>query len=193
MKTIIKTLSFRNLTIMRKLMVIKSLIISQLMYLLQCLLTPISDISQVNRKPSVYVFVEQGPDKIKRSVIITLKCKGGLDMLHIPSLALAVKNSWIKRLLTVDLKKGWRQIVHYEFNKLTPIIFECNLHTKDIKSMKMDINTFWKEILYFWCQVHYQTPLYGSDFINLPYIHSSSSKYKHEILQIPVHNITSVN
>ena len=59
MKTIIKTWSFRNLTIMGKITIVKSLIISQLMYLLQCLLTPISDISQVNRKTSVYVSVEQ--------------------------------------------------------------------------------------------------------------------------------------
>ena len=160
--------------------------------------------------------------------------------------------------MTGDLKKGLGQIDHYEFNELTPIIFECNLHTKDIKSMKMDISTFWKEILYYWCQVKYQKPLCGSDLINLPLwynsdlrienkifmwrkfyncglryikdlinptinvktvspsrfysaaelqnvyhcninfiqvasIHSSLSKYKYEILQIPVHNIDSVN
>ena len=252
MKTIIKTWSFRNLTIMGKITIIKSLIISQLMYLLQCLPTPNQSYLRSIEKLLFSYLWNNGPDKIKRSVIIAPKCKGGLDMVHIPSLALAVKISWIKRLLTGDLKKGWRQIVHYEFNKLTPIIFECNLHTKDIKLMKMDISTFWKEILHYWCQVNYETPLYGSDFINLPIwyntdlrienkifmwrkfyncgiryikdlinitvspirvysaaelqniyhcninfiqvasIHSSLSKYKHEILQTPVHNITSV-
>ena len=45
MKTIIKTWSFRNLTIMGKITIIKSLIISQLMYLLLCLPNLIGHIS----------------------------------------------------------------------------------------------------------------------------------------------------
>ena len=104
MKTIIKT-SFRNLTMIGKITIIKSLIISQLMYLLQCLPAPNQSYLRSIEKRLFMYLGNNGPDKMKRSVIIPPKCKGGLDMVHIPSLALAIKISWIKRLLTGVLKR----------------------------------------------------------------------------------------
>ena len=49
-----------------------------------------------------------GPDKVKRNIIIAPKEYGGLNMVHISAQAKALKIAWIKRFLEGDRDCGWR-------------------------------------------------------------------------------------
>ena len=81
---IIENWQFRRLTLLGKITVIKSLLASQLVYILSPLPTPSEYLKEINSL--LYKFLWDGKgDKIKRTLMINDYSKGGLKMLDIKS------------------------------------------------------------------------------------------------------------
>ena len=96
---LIENWEVRRLTLLGKITVIKSLLASQLVYILSPLPTPSGYLKEINSL--LYKFLWNGKcDKIKRAHMINDYTKGGLKMLDIQSFNNAIKAKWIQRYLT---------------------------------------------------------------------------------------------
>ena len=88
---------YQRLTLMGKILVIKSLAASQLTYILAPLATNHEIIRKINDLFYSYLWNNKG-DNIKRSVIISEYEKGGLKMVDIASFNKPLKTTWIKKI-----------------------------------------------------------------------------------------------
>ena len=59
-----------------------------------------------------FKFIWNGPDKIRRNVMIQDLSKGGIKMVDVQSSASAQQLYWIQRIKDAD-KQGWFQILKY--------------------------------------------------------------------------------
>ena len=85
---------YRRLTLLGKITVLKSLVVSQLVHLLTPLKSNYSALTESNKL--LYTFLWNGKgDKIKRNVIINDYCDGGLKMIDIFSFNKSLKVTWI--------------------------------------------------------------------------------------------------
>ena len=95
---LIENWQFRRLTLLGKITVIKSLLASQLVYILTPLPTQQKALEGINR--ALYTFLWDGRgDKIKRTEMTYDYEKGGLKMLDIQIFNRALKSIWIKKYL----------------------------------------------------------------------------------------------
>ena len=88
----------RNLTLIGKITVVKALLISKMVHVLSSLPNPCEqDTKKLNSILFSFIW-NNGPDKIKRSLIVQDYINGGLKMTDIHSFVLSLKTSWLKRL-----------------------------------------------------------------------------------------------
>jgi len=95
-KEILRCLKYRRLTMLAKITIIKSLVISQLVYLLSPLCSNYNVLNEIN--DLLYTFLWNGKgNKIKRKVMINDFGVGGLKMIDISSFNKSLKTTWIKK------------------------------------------------------------------------------------------------
>jgi len=87
----------RKLTIYGKIMIVKTLAISKLIYSFSVLNVPEEVIKVVNR--SIYEFIWNKVDRIKRNTMINELENGGLNMLDLESKIISLKAAWIPRFM----------------------------------------------------------------------------------------------
>ena len=93
-KNCLNTWELRRLTLLGKITVLKSLVVSQLVYILSPLKANQTAIEEINKL--FYQFLWNGKrDKIKRNILINDYPNGGLRMLDIASFNKALKITWI--------------------------------------------------------------------------------------------------
>ena len=109
----IKQWKQRFITPIGKVTIIKSLLLPKLIHLFQSLPNP-SDQFYTELNTLLYNFIWDGPtDRIKRNTLIKQYAEGGLKMIDIKSFALAIKLTWIRRILT---DRKWINILLTETN-----------------------------------------------------------------------------
>ena len=111
---IIKVWKMRNLTMVGKILITKSLLSSQLTNISSVLTLPEHVIKDINK--TLFQFVWGGSEKVKRKTIINSYECGGLKMLHLPSFLDSLKWSWIKRI-TNENTANWKNIPLFEIQK----------------------------------------------------------------------------
>jgi hypothetical protein len=121
----------RNLSLIGKIAVLKSLAFSKIIYQCGVMVSPPKFIEYVNTIAFNFVWHNK-PEKIKRKTIIADYEKGGLKMLDIGSFIKAQKVMWIKRLLTPG-SASWKAVPSLLFLSefLGPDTFKCNLSCKE--------------------------------------------------------------
>ena len=150
---IIKVWKMRNLTMVGKILITKSLLSSQLTYVSSVLTLPEHVIKDINK--TLFQFVWGGSEKVKRKTIINSYECGGLKMLHLPSFLDSLKWSWIKRI-TNENTANWKNIPLFEIQKteLGLDILKCNCMIKSIsETYKFELNnvsTFYREVIELW-------------------------------------------
>ena len=87
----------RELTLLGKVQIIKSLAVSQFTYLITNLPTDDATLNKINK--SLYAFLWKKTDRIKRLKLLNPIEKGGVSMIDIFSYAASLKASWVKRIL----------------------------------------------------------------------------------------------
>ena len=93
-RSILDNWSARRLTLLGKIAIIKTLAVSQIVYILSSLPTPPDVLKTINS--ILYDFLWDGKDdKIKRTTMINSYAKGGLKMLDIQSFNESLKMKWI--------------------------------------------------------------------------------------------------
>ena len=96
--------SARNLTLLGKTAILKSLVVSQIVYLLSSLSSSPGVIKEINCLLYDFLFDSKG-DKIKRTEMINEHNKGGLKMIDFQSFNESLKIKWVKGYL-YDNNKG---------------------------------------------------------------------------------------
>ena len=98
---IINDWSHRRLTLIGKITVIKSLLASQLVYILSPLPTNSNYVESIQKE--LFAFLWDGKnDKIKRSEIINNYAEGGSKMLDLKTFTRSLKFTWIQRYLSSE-------------------------------------------------------------------------------------------
>ena len=106
-KEILRCWKYRRLTLLGKITVIKSLAVSQLVYLLSPLRSDYRILNEIN--DLLYTFLWNGKgDKIKRKIMINDLSAGGLKMIDISSFNKSLKTTWIKKYLDNNNKGKWK-------------------------------------------------------------------------------------
>ena len=114
-KRIINAWEKRNLSIVGKVCVIKTFLISQLVYIMQALVVPDSVLTQVNRL--LFRFLWRRKDcnrkafeKVKRNVVCSDLENGGLGMIDVKQMQTAFLLQWTGRLCQAQALDKWSQV-----------------------------------------------------------------------------------
>ena len=133
----------RDLTLFGKVLIIKSLGLSQLIYSASLFNVP----EEVARtaKTTLFSFLSKNKrDKIKRTGLYQDLERGGIRMVDIDTMFKALKLAWIPRLL-IPGNQSWKTVADYYLRKFGGLNFllRCNYDAKYIKSIPL----FYRNIL----------------------------------------------
>ena len=138
----------RLLSPVGRITVIKTLIISRFNHLFISLPNPSNNIiNELNEM--VFNFLWQHkPDKVKRETVFRNMKDGGLNMLNIRASILALKLTWIRRL--VNGEGIWQNILLHRFK--LDLMLNCGYEYLNFchKSIK---NMFWKDVFFAWSEM----------------------------------------
>jgi len=147
MKKMISNWKKRNLTVLGRVVVIKSLVLPKLSYVAQMLPNPDQEfIKEVNDMFFKYVWNDK-PDRIKRNQFVQNYENGGVKMPDVESHINALKINWIRRFSRDD--KKWIKLSELCINVLSKDV--CCMGLARFKNLKHKIdNKFWYDTLFAW-------------------------------------------
>ena len=139
----------RDLTLFGKVLIIKSLGLSQLIYSASILNVPEDIASTVKTKLFSFLWKNKR-DKIKRTGLYQDLGRGGIRMVDIDIMIKALKLAWIPRLLTSG-NQNWKTVPDYYLRKFGGLNFllRCNYDAKYIKSIPL----FYRNILVYFSEL----------------------------------------
>ena len=137
----------RKLTIFGKVIILKALAVSQLVFNFNLLPVPTNIINRINR--SMYNFLWNANDRIRRNVLISNRQNGGIAMVDLECKVKALKAAWVSRIF-LNINAKWTSFLKEYLNKIN---FRIELFIKmqftNVKSfpvMKI-LPTFYQDIL----------------------------------------------
>ena len=144
----------RDLTYFGKVMIIKALGVSSLVYSASNINVPKDIVTNVKSRLFRFLWKNKR-DKIKREGLYQDYDKGGLRMTDIETMIKALRLAWIPRLIQ-NTFPNWKFVPDHLFKKYGGLHFllSCNYHVKEFEN----IPSFYKDILLFF---HELKTLYG--------------------------------
>ena len=160
---------YRRLTFLGKIVVLKSLIASQLVYILSPLPTKHAALDEINNMFYDFLWSRRG-DKIKRDVMINDYKNGGLRMIDIKSFNKALKSTWVKKYLDNDNHGKWKLLFDSEIRDLGgDVIFKGNHNQNDLAKFIHISDPFTTEILKIWSEISYNGNITSTEhLLSLP-------------------------
>ena len=154
--------SARNLTLPGKIAILKSLVVSQIVYLLSSSPSPPGVMKEINCLWYDFLWDSKG-DKIKRTEMINEYNKGGLKMIDLQSFNESLKIKWIKGYLDDNNKGKWKSFVnHYLEKHGGKLVFSANLKRQDTPLLNIS-DPFLAETVEYWSTLNY-----SEDNLNFP-------------------------
>ena len=150
MKKLIKAWEKRNLTMIGKILIIKSLILPIFTFCATSNVIPCKYIKEIERSCFRYIWDGKN-DKVKRSTLIGRYEKGGLNMIDFESYFKALKASWVSKLVTPGLA-NWKIIPLKFFSHLGGkfLIFNVNLDNEKSMPCLENLSEFYREVITCW-------------------------------------------
>ncbi len=152
----------RNLSLCGKIITANVLMSSQFVYKLACLTSPTE--LQYNRyKKSIRHYIWNGKNpKISYNTLISSIPDGGMKLVDLEHKNNALKIQWIKRIKdNISLAN----LAYYFLPKIGELIWKCNLHYNDVKSI-MPKENFWQNVLIAWCKFNFSKKLELNSILN---------------------------
>ena len=152
--SLIKQWSKRDLSILGKVVVIKTFLISQLTYVMQSVGLPHNVLCKINT--ILYKFLWQKKqsnrkafEKVKRKTMETDFEMGGIRMINMVTLQKCYYLQWAGKLFEATGKHNWTSIPLWHVEKIARNnnVFYINCKLKDVKSLERIDNHFWKEVV----------------------------------------------
>ena len=153
----------RRITLLGKIVVLKSLIASQLVYILSPLPTNHGDINELNNMFFNFLWDGKG-DKIKRDIMISDYNNGGLRMIDIKLFNKALKSRWITKYLDLENHGKWKLLFDLELQTFGgEKVFRGNLSKEDLSKYFKISDIFISEILRIWTDIKYEASIYSME------------------------------
>ena len=154
--SIVSIWSRRRLSLFGKIIIINSLLSSQLVYKLSVLPTPsTSELKELDQLFFNYLWNNK-PHKIAKKSIIADKAHGGLRMVDIKSKNASLKIPWIKRIIQ-NPKYTICPILDLYCKTDMKILLQCNIAANDLSfCFKKQLPKFWIDVLKCWCEYNYK-------------------------------------
>ncbi|KAL9974209.1 hypothetical protein ACROYT_G011222 [Oculina patagonica] len=148
--------SARSLTLIGRVLITKTLCISQIIYSASSIEVPDTVAGTLKKKLFNFIWRKK-KDKIKRTVLYQNLEKGGLRMTDVDLMFKALRLAWIPRLLNAG-NTNWCSVPNHYFRKQGGLYFllKCNYDTKYFPQLP----AFYKNILNFFQELK---TLYGYD------------------------------
>ena len=156
-KRVIHTWEKRNLSIMGKILIAKTFLLSQFVYVIQAISIPNVVLVEINRL--LFRFIWRKKDcnrrafeKVKRTVLCSEYERGGLNMINIIQMQRAALLHWVARLTSASNDEKWKSIVKSIFKSFGPnlICFYSNVKWRNFKGIHQIKSCFWKSVLQAW-------------------------------------------
>jgi exonuclease III len=149
-KQILNMWQQRDLSLIGKITILKSLAFSKIIYPCGMLFTPKYVVEQLTKIAYSFVWNSK-PEKIKRKTLIADYKDGGQKMIDIESFIKAQKAIWVKRL-TDNQNGSWKSFPLKLLNKLFgKDTFKCSLSKQDIQ--KANLTDFYKQVVESWSEL----------------------------------------
>jgi len=154
-----------------KIVVLKSLIASQLVYILSPLSRNHAALDEINNVFYSFLWSGRG-DKIKRDIMISEN--GGLRMIDIKSFNKALKSTYLDN----DNHGKWKLLFDYELRDLgIDVIFKGNLNKSYLGKFIHISDAFTTEILKIWSEISYDSNITSTkNLLSLPLWQNSLNK-----------------
>ena len=178
----LKIWKMRKLTLIGKIVIFKTLAISQIVYITSISSLPSCILNTLNTIQKDFIW-DGKRAKIKHSTLISNYSEGGLCDIDIELKIKSLQLSWLKRFYDTN-HHPWKTIPKYIFSKVSASnsIFFPNFALGISKSLA-NIPVFYQDILKFWSEVSSSTPLTASSIL-------SECMWNNNLLRID-HNIIS--
>ena len=150
LKKLLEDWLFRNLSIMGKVTVVKTLAFPILVQVLTVLPDPPEDVfKQIDR--IMFNFIWNGKiEKVKRTTLISNYDEGGLRVPQAKLFAKSLKTSWLKRIFDIENTNQWKLLLLDEIEIFGNKFW--SLTKEGLKSVKID-NSFWKNVRDIWADL----------------------------------------
>ena len=183
-KRITEFWKMRNLTYYGKVIIIKMLLLSQLIYLGTCYTIPTKYIKELNK--IVFSFLwKSKKEKVKRVVVINPVSEGGLGMIDIESRIKSLRLSWLPKLLN-NSEKPWKYICNFWLHKIggVPLCLHYNCSNMDMIALckKHKFPPFYLDLLSTWAGIHYVNILKVNDISKEIIWHNTNIKFLNEAI-----------
>ena len=170
LESILNSWAARRLTLLGKITIIKSLAVSQIVYLLSALPCPQGILQKINSLLYDFLWGSKS-EKIKRTEMINEYDKGGLKMIDIHSFNASLKIKWVQSYLNTDNKGKWKSVFDYYLRKHGgKLLFQGNLKKQDIPLLDIR-EPFLREIAEQWTNINFTEK--NPDFISSCIWHNS--------------------
>ena len=144
----------RNLTIIGRVLITKTLLLSQIIHLIMFCPVPNSIIKRLNK--IIYNFVWNSKiDKVKRNIISRNFADGGIKMIDIQNLIYSFRLKWLSRILD-ESDCYWKDFANIYFEQLggLKLLLNCTIGQNMIeKHFVGKLPSFYLEILKAWSQI----------------------------------------
>ena len=159
---------------LRRLSLLKSLIVSQLVYILSPLPTNQRVLEEINILFFNFLWNDKG-DKIKRNTMISNYSEGGLQMIDLISFNKALKSTWVKKYLDPENHGKWKLSLDWQLQHYGGlVVFRGNLNRHDFSKFIITTDAFTTEILQLWSEISYEANVNSTHhFLSLPLWHNS--------------------
>ena len=153
-KNLLKEWSKRKVSIIGKILIVKTFGLSQFIFVMKSLILPGHILEQINS--IFYKFIwsndntEFGRDRVKRGVMCSDRETGGLNMIDMKAFQKSIMLQWVEDLIS-DEMQNWKALPLFFYKHLGgKRIFRCNVSTLLFRGLETIKSTFWKKILENW-------------------------------------------
>ena len=172
----------RDMTPMGRITILKSHIMSQLVYLISNLPTPPKSLFEELKKIS-FKFIWSGKtEKIKRNYLLAERYEAGLDVPYLPAQNKAVKIGWLHRLLNEGKNNNFFNMVNYFFRGRLEYILTCNLAKKDCNVLLKGAPAFWIQVLEAWAEFNFSKPKDKVEILTQSIWYNSNIKIDNQVV-----------
>ena len=158
LKQLVKGWSWRGLTLIGKVQIIKSFALPKVLYRLTLISSNKEFIKKINTL--LFSFVWKGKDKVKRALLINQIEKGGLKMPDLNSMISAQRIMCIKTYLTPNAA-SWKYFLNFHLRKVGgKFLFHCNFN---YSKLSITLPKFYKECIMTWASLNCVSPASASE------------------------------
>ena len=190
---IMKSWCSRNLTLIGRITLAKSLLCSQFNYLLQATILPDLILNRISTMLFKFVWSKNAvykehdlkcvTERVKRDILIQTYENKGLQMIDVKMIQIAYAFKWVS-LLSNNGNGSWRLIPNHYFGQLSKGLtaFKFNTQFQNLRGMQQTFPYFYKNLLQLWLNVRFKYDTKVSANINQIIWNNDNFKYKGNVL-----------